>query len=289
MAMHQKNLLEPDFPFSLGIADNLEFPPHWHEEIEIVYMLEGNMQIVLNNETYLLEPRDIFMIGRRNVHHFISPDEPNHSVIIQFGLSLFGPFSSIIRDCQFVSPLLGVSKKLDTNMDTRVHAALEEQILAMVQENEEKKEGYQMALKARLFDLMVIMIREVPMQHFSSREKNIRISRLKRLNRVLNYIDTNYDKKLTLSEVSDVANYSPYHFTRFFKDTTGMTFNEYLNSVRVKKAEEFLQDMDLPITEVAYMAGFNSIQTFNRVFKKSKGCTPTEYRRGKTKKGNSNF
>jgi len=283
MAIHQKNLLEPDFPFSLGIADNLEFPPHWHEEIEIVYMLDGNMQVGLNKETYLLGPRDIFIIGRRNVHHFISSAEPNYSVIIQFGLSFLGSFSSIIRDAQFISPLLGVSKKLDTNIDSRVHSAVEEQILAMIQENEEKKEGYQMALRARLFDLMVILVRQVPMQHFSSREKNRQISRLKKLDKVLDYIDTNYDKSITLSEISDIANYSPYHFTRFFKDTTGMTFNEYINSVRVKKAEEYLLDVELPVTEVAYMSGFNSIQTFNRVFKKHKGCTPTEYRKRKNR------
>lgn len=49
-----------------------------------------------------------------------------------------------------------------------------------------------------------------------------------------------------------------------------MTFNEYLNSVRVKKAEEYLLDVDMPVTEIAYMSGFNSIQTFNRVFKKAK-------------------
>ena len=283
MAIHQKNLLEPDFPFSLGIADNLEFPPHWHEEIEIVYMLDGNMQVGLNKETYLLGPRDIFIIGRRNVHHFISSAEPHYSVIIQFGLSFLGSFSSIIRDAQFISPLLGVSKKLDTNIDSRVHSAVEEQILAMIQENEEKKEGYQMALRARLFDLMVILVRQVPMQHFSSREKNRQISRLKKLDKVLDYIDTNYDKSITLSEISDIANYSPYHFTRFFKDTTGMTFNEYINSVRVKKAEEYLLDVELPVTEVAYMSGFNSIQTFNRVFKKHKGCTPTEYRKRKNR------
>lgn len=279
VAIHQKNLLEPDFPFHLGFSDNLEFPPHWHEEIEIVYMVEGNMQVGHNNETYLLGPRDILLIGRGNVHHFISPVEYNQSVIIQFGLSLFGSFSSIIRDVQFVRPLLEYPKKSNTNIDCEAHGAIEEQILAMIQEHKEKKEGYQMALKARLLDLAVIMLRQVPMQSFSSRERNRQISRLKRLDRVFAYIDSNYDKKLTLEEVANIANYSPYHFTRFFKDTTGMTFNEYLNSVRVKKAEEYLLDVDMPVTEIAYMSGFNSIQTFNRVFKKSKGCTPTEYRK----------
>lgn len=269
-AMHQKNLLEPDFPFTLGLVNSLEFPPHWHEEIEIVYMLEGSMQVGLNNGIYQLEPRDIFLIGRGNVHHFTPYTEPNQSVIIQFGLSFFGSLPPDVVDGRFVRPLL--------TMKTPAYRAMERQILAMIREYKEKKEGYEMAIKARLFDLMVILARQIPVEHFSAREKNRQISRLKRLDKVLEYIDANYDQRITLSDVAAVANYSPYHFTRFFKDTTGMTFNEYVNSVRIKKAERYLLDIDTPITEIAYKSGFNSIQTFNRVFKISKGCTPTEYR-----------
>lgn len=269
-AMHQKNLLEPDFPFSLGEANNLEFPPHWHEEIEIVYMIEGNMQVGLDNKTYLLKPRDIFLIGRGDVHHFTPHTEPNQSIIIQFGLSFFSTLPSYMVDGRFVEPLL--------NAGVPAHKAMEGQILTMVNEYKEKEEGHEMALKARLFDLMVILVREIPMEPFSAREKNRQLSRLKRLDRVLEYIDENYDQKMGLEDVAAVANYSPYHFTRFFKDTTGMTFSEYLNSVRVKKAEGYLLDIDSPITEVAFKSGFNSIQTFNRVFKINKGCTPTEYR-----------
>lgn len=280
-AMHQKNLLESDFPFSLGVNNNLEFPPHWHDEIELVYMINGNMQVGFNNEVYLLGPRDILMIGRGNVHHFISQSQPNQSVIIQFGLSFFDSFSSVMHGGQFVKPLLKFSEKRDTSMKDLSHNAMEKQILYMIEEYNEEKDGYKMALKARLYDLMVILVRQIPMQSFSSREENRQISRLKRLDKVLDYIELNYDKGIALGDVASVANYSPYHFTRFFKDLTGMTFNEYLNSVRLRKAEGYLSDIDTPITEIAYKSGFNSIQTFNRVFKKAKGCSPSEYRKNK--------
>lgn len=281
IAMHQKNQLEPDFPFCLELHENLQFAPHWHHEIELVYMIDGHMQVGLNNKTYLLEPKDIFIIGRRNVHHFVSPSEPNKSVIIQFGLSSFGSFSSVLREGQFVKPLIKSWEKPKGNNKNYAYKDMEEQILSILEEYRDKREGYQMALKARLFDLMVILVRQLPIETFSSREKNRQISRLKRLDKVLAYINSNYDKKLTLADVAKVAHYSPYHFTRFFKDTTGVTFNEYLNAVRVIKAEEYLLDADVPITEVAFMSGFNSIQTFNRVFKKNNGCTPTEYKKKK--------
>ncbi|HZJ83524.1 MAG TPA: AraC family transcriptional regulator [Clostridia bacterium] len=278
-AMHQKNFLEPDFPFSLAVSNNLEFPPHWHEEVEIVYMVEGDMQIGLNNETFQLQERDIFLIGRGNVHHFTPPIKPNKSIIIQLGLPFFRSLSIIMENNQFLRPLLEFSRVEDSSLQASTHNDIENQILAMIRESKEEKEGYKMALKARLFDLMVILVRQVPMEPFPIRDKHRQVSRLKRLDKVLAYIDSNYHDNITLGDVALVANFSKYHFTRFFKEATGMTFNEYLNMVRVRKVEEYLLNVDIPITEIGYKAGFNSIQTFNRVFKRIKGCSPTEFRK----------
>lgn len=280
-AWHQKNRLESDFPFFLSVVDNLEFPPHWHKEIEIVYIIKGEMEVGLNNETYVLGARDIFLIGGGHVHYFIPKSNHSQSVIIQFGLSFFESFSSIISDRRFVRPLLGVSKKLEPAEETSIHKAMEYQIRGMMEEHKEKAEGYQMALKARLYDLVVVLVRHIPMQPYSPREKSMHISRLKRLEQVFGYIEANYDTNITLDEVATVANYSSYHFARFFKDTTGMTFNQYLNDFRIRMAEGYLLNMDTPITEIAYKSGFNSIKTFNRVFKQAKGCSPTEYRKNR--------
>jgi len=187
----------------------------------------------------------------------------------------------VISDRRFVRPMLGFSKKLGTEEQTNIHQAMERQILAIMDEYQEKKDGYQMALKARIYDLVVILLRQVPMEPYQPREKSRQISRLKRLEKVFGYVEENYYRNIGLEEIARVANYSPYHFTRFFKESTGMTFNDYLNSFRIKKVERLLLDMDLTITEVAYKAGFNSIKTFNRVFKKLKGCSPSEYRNRK--------
>jgi AraC-like DNA-binding protein len=70
-----------------------------------------------------------------------------------------------------------------------------------------------------------------------------------------------------------------YHFTRFFKDTTGMTFWQYLNNYKVSKAVNLLINTSDSISEIAFNSGFNSIKTFNRVFKQVKGCSPSEFRK----------
>ena len=276
---HQKNLLRSDFPFNLIFSENLQFSPHWHEEIEIIYCLEGEMQVGLNNEIYTIQPRDIFLIGGGEVHHFTSGYKESKCVIIQFGLSFFDSFSGIISDRRFIRPLLGYSKKLGKDEQADIHDKMECQILAIIDEYREKKEGYQMALKARIYDLVVILLRQVPMEPYGAREKSRQIRRLKRLEKVFGYVEANYSQNITLDEIAKVANYSPYHFSRFFRESTGMTFWDYLNSFRIRRAEVLLLDEELTITEIAYKAGFNSIKTFNRVFRKLKGCSPSEYKR----------
>ena len=70
---------------------------------------------------------------------------------------------------------------------------------------------------------------------------------------------------------------TPISFNRFIKKRTGKTFIEYVNDTRIGYASRWLIEKELSISEIAYLCGFN-IANFNRVFKKAKNCTPSEYR-----------
>jgi AraC-like DNA-binding protein len=99
-----------------------------------------------------------------------------------------------------------------------------------------------------------------------------------RLKTLYDYIQDNYASKITLNEMAEMLNMSTVSFNRFMKKRTGKTFVEYLNDVRIGYATRWLIERDLNVSEIAYMSGFGSIANFNRVFKKSKGRTPTKYR-----------
>lgn len=277
-ALHQRELVSSDFPFRLFESGNLEFPPHWHEEIEMVYVLEGEIDVGVNNRLYKLNPKDILLIGGRDIHSFSSQNIQSKLVIIQFKLSLFDSLSSMFGDRRFVRPLLQHSRRLDKDPESTAHQRIENQILDMIQEYSGKLEGYRLALKARLYDLAVILLRQVPMENYPPREKSRLLNRLERLKKVFAYVEENYNRSISLEEVAEEASFSVYYFTRFFKEATGMTFGQYLSFYRINIAEEYLLSYNDPITEVAFKAGFNSIKTFNRVFKKLKGCSPTEFR-----------
>ncbi len=94
-----------------------------------------------------------------------------------------------------------------------------------------------------------------------------------------NFIQENYANKITLDQVSSMLNMSKVSFNRFIKKSTERTFVEYLNDIRVENASRMLAEEEQGISEIAYKCGFHNIANFNRIFKKTKGCTPSQYRK----------
>ena len=95
---------------------------------------------------------------------------------------------------------------------------------------------------------------------------------------ICRYINDHCTENLTVDQISQIAGFSKYHFCRLFKKFTETSFYDYLMSKRIAYVETLLIDPDISITDAAMLAGFNSISTFNRVFKQHKQCSPTQYR-----------
>ena len=109
-------------------------------------------------------------------------------------------------------------------------------------------------------------------KHVHSRRRNL-------------YRDTCADSSLSLNDIGEVIGISGQYLSSLFKEVTGESFINYLNSYRVKLAEQFLCMTELPVKEVGYRCGFNSFQSFSRVFKKHTAMTPGQYRDKRKKEG----
>jgi transcriptional regulator GlxA family with amidase domain len=100
----------------------------------------------------------------------------------------------------------------------------------------------------------------------------------RRIGKAVDYMNQNFHKPVTLTEVAKLANMTEVSFSRFFKTRTGITFMDSLLEMRLGHASRLLIDTTQSVSEVAYNCGFNNISNFNRLFKKKKGCTPKEFR-----------
>lgn len=104
-----------------------------------------------------------------------------------------------------------------------------------------------------------------------------------KIQRAVQYINENYNTKISLGQVAGKAYLSRYHFSRTFKKVTGVTFQHYLSDRRVEKAKDMLKSSPLPITEVAFSVGYADMTHFTRMFKRMTGQTPSQYKNNSAK------
>ena len=100
----------------------------------------------------------------------------------------------------------------------------------------------------------------------------------RRVLKVKNFIAKNYMDEIRLSTLADIAGMSPSAFSRFFKLHTGRNLSEYIIEMRLGYASRMLVDTAKSISEISFNSGFNNLSNFNRIFKKKKGCSPSEFR-----------
>ncbi|NKF08574.1 helix-turn-helix transcriptional regulator [Clostridium gasigenes] len=274
---HEKTVLEQDFPFRLFFNDGYVITPHhWHEDIEIIYLIEGDVKAGVNNELYNLKKDDILIIPPGGVHYFLKEMDYSERAVIQFRMAIYDTFLTGNKDRVAIKPMFNKCRFLSEGDE--FYELMRNEIKSIIKEYEQKDNGYKIFLKARLYDLAGILMRYMP-KDCEDINYDKQKERLGKLDNVMRYVEKNYSDKIVLDEIANVAGFSKFHFARFFKENTGMTFIDYLNNFRISMAEWTLINEDCSITEVSFKTGFNSIKTFNRVFKQLKGCTPMEYRK----------
>jgi AraC-like DNA-binding protein len=283
-------------PFSFGVPfrswesglANFNFPLHWHDYYEIAEVTSGALRISLRGRDFYAPKGSIVTIPQGIVHGFFDTDKPAGIRNFQFLPAIFmeEPGRALIQ-----------LKDLDTlfeqnpvvNPDTR--AELYHKVIPLLDglfgEYLSRATGWPLAIRAGVCGLMLAFLRE--RQNVVSDQDALQeaekpeaqsMSPDDRMQRVLTLIFDNYGRPgLELDDGARAAYLSPYYFSRFFKKQTGDTFHHYLSMVRISHAEEALAKTDLPVTTLAFDSGFNSLSTFNRLFKAKVGLSPDDYRR----------
>lgn len=277
--LYEQNIFTENYPFKLFLNDseNFVFPLHWHHAIELIYPIDNSYTATVNDQEYIMNQKDILFIAGGDTHSFNTSNNAGNRYFIQFDiftLDVFGKYYNF-------NPSLLMTQLIAPENNSLLHQKLETQIIEIINEYEQKPFAYDLTINARVFDILVLLFRNIPGNYIFASSNNCskRIHSMERLNYAFQYIEENYQKNVTLKDASEAAGFSEHHFSRLFKEMTGQNFNCYVTSRRIKKAEKLLINHDLSIIEIAHAAGFNSIGTFNRIFKKSKSCTPMEYRK----------
>jgi AraC-like DNA-binding protein len=283
---HSKQTLKGDSFFSDNLllyvnraTETFQMPLHSHEFIELAYVAEGKGFHYIENEIQRIHKGQLHIIpiGVSHVFRPTSTDAIKHPLIVynciftrQLIASLV-PFitDSLIRD--FLDGLSQDSLAFDALFDA--DGSIERLFLALYREYTLPVTGSSTYLNTLLVQLIVTIYR------LKNQKDDIALSKPARFLQLLHYIDQQYAEEITLSHLTDRYQWSERHLQRLFKQHTDQTFNHYLQNVRIQKSCELIRSSQLAISRVAEAVGYKDIDSFNGLFKRFVGRTPSSYRK----------
>lgn len=264
------------FTIFTRVKSEFDFPLHYHEEFELNFISNAKgAKRVIGDHIAEIDDLELVLVGPNLPHVWQTHKSKNKKiteVTIQFHKDLFDEKLLRRNQLSYIRTMLERSVK-GILFSRQTAEQLMPRFLALGQ-----KQGFDSVLElvSILHDLSVSRnMHTLSDASFSNAELSYNS---RRIEQAFEYMNQNFHKNVTLTEVSKLVSMTDVSFSRFFKARTGITFIDSLLELRLGHASRLLIDTTQSVSEVAYNCGFNNISNFNRLFKKKKGCTPKEFR-----------
>lgn len=284
MKVRKKDLIEadvshgtPDFHLfvheDIFVYRNGVINPHWHNEFEIIYLDKGYGKFYIDGDEYKIKAGDFLFVNSGSIHSGEELVRRSIGYAIVFDLKLL--FSEDPDYCkhEYFLPLLNKKVYIPALINDDF---IRDDIKKIIDSFLEKSYGYELCIKSLLFDIFWRLFKYYAKKQQEGGRLGYKTERIKD---VLNYINQNYNKDLSLDELSKQVDMSKFYLCRLFKDSLKMSPIEYINKIRVEKSVELLINTDMSISEIALECGFNNISYFIKVFKKYMNITPLKFRK----------
>ena len=274
MIKEKSSYLE-DLPINIRIAEIEEYPLHFHQDIEFVYVLKGDINLKCGYFTYHLTEGSVFTLNGREVHGLYHTGQDNIIALVQINNYYFS---------RYFNRLSGSCFRTYTNdMEDERLEALRLYFIEILLETLKKEPGY----KRQTIDLILRLLAylEESFHYFSFENKVVVNTRndntvsVERLGRIINFIYEKHAEKITLKDLSELEHLSTYYISHLITKGTGMNFREFLCFARVEFSEMILLDTNKKVNEIAQEVGFSTTSYYIKYFKKWFGMNPEEYRR----------
>ncbi|MBO4863949.1 MAG: helix-turn-helix transcriptional regulator [Eubacterium sp.] len=245
---------------------------HSHDAVEVFICIQNNYEIHANNKVYTLDEGDILIIPPRMVHEYVN-DKYGVRFIYLIEMNHF--FKS--HDYQTIESLFFDAFLCNEKTCPDIYHKVYQLFMDMNAVYFTNVNFWETIVYDKMYQVFIEISRHAENSVKSEEAQNSSQS-ITRINALLRYLDINYAEDISTEQAANYTGFSKYHFLRLFKLQTGYTFHDYLTFKRISKAEELLAT-DMPITDIAFQTGFNTLPSFCRTFKKYKEYSPSEYKR----------
>ena len=242
-------------------------PPHWHDAIEILYLQEGELKVNTESTSRNLRSGQCTLI------------QPNKAIVFQIPLLFlekFVPDASRLTFQLEGTPRQASQPEWD-RQKTQINQ-FKEKLTQMQFIMDTKPDGAPLMFNTLLFDVLYQLYHNFSFG-FTADSTSRQNQNLEKLKPVLDYINCNYNRAISLTEISRIAMFDPKYFCRFFKKCMGTTFLEYQNDIRISHIYQDLVSTNDKIFVILERHGFTNYKLFRKVFYEHFGATPTKVRK----------
>lgn len=280
-ALYERAGIKDDrFPIQLVKNETFRSGPifqnHWHEQLEILFFTKGTGIIDCSSTSYQVSANDLIIVNSNELHSGYNPG--NHLAYYCFNVDSSLIHSSFADACEmkYIGP---IERNLILFKNKAADHALIECMQTVINEYEHKETAFELIIKSCIYKLLAQLIRNNVSKVVSQQEYERNTYNLERMSSVFNHIEKNYADKIRIEDLCTMTGLSSFYFCRLFKKITGKTANEYINALRINKAESLLKSSSMNITEIAMKTGFDDMNYFSRLFKKYKKIAPSKMRK----------
>lgn len=244
--------------FTASHLKKLQYPPHIHPHLELIYVKSGASIATADNKKYRLGDGDLFLTFPNQIH-FYHDETSIDAYMLIFAPDLFSDLKDIFQNKTPISPVLH---------EDQLPGDIAERLVNIRERLNSDDHFSRICAKGGLLSLLGEILPQMALTDTQADQDSIK--------RLLIYCTENYLEPLSLDILSSELHLNKYYISHIFQERMNMSYKDFINRLRVEHACNLLTK-DAHVTEVAYASGFTTIRTFNRAFLKHMGMTPREY------------
>ena len=269
------NILFPLEKYSVTFNDLAPFlMMHWHPEMELTQVIDGHGTYSIDLQEYEVGEGDYICVQPNLLHAArITPHSSLTTDTFVFHLNLLGTSSADICALHYFSPLKKGKVMLPhiIRKGDVVYSDFSQTFHKLMECYQNKSIGYELEIKSLLFHMFTLLL-----SHPQTHQAETDDSHNERMKLVFGYIREHFAENISIEDVAELCCISSSHFMHYFKEKTGLTFNQYLNQYRLRNVSVLLQQQT-PIAEAAYASGFNNLPYFYKRFQEYYHMTPRKF------------
>lgn len=277
--IHTNNII-PVNAFKTVMKKDESFTLHWHKEFEMTYVYSGTHTYQINLKNYEISKGDLILIGNEVLHSGISKSGDFEGLTIIFDTNMLRSILTDATDIKFIIPIINNFVEITPIIKTisLENDYIKDLFLKFISVFNNRPYGFEIQLKCIIYELISFFYTKKYIVTISQNniEKNKKIETIKT---IINYIESNIQNEIYLSDIAKQINFDECYITRFFKKYVGMTCFDYINFCRINMSSELLLNSTLSITEIGLEVGYKNTSYFLKRFKQKYGITPNVYRK----------